>query len=577
MSSSRQLLLIAVLAAAVAVTFMSPPEEEGAAEPAEAPTSEAETARTLTDDERAARQAQEERFTLETDEFVAEFSNLNTGLVSLRLKGDKFRDPNGEPHQLVTTDQEAYYAQQIDLEGLPIDDDAVWEGRQVDERTLRFEWRGSGFTVVRQIQAGAGPYQLWSTTRVVNRSGAESTHRLSHRTYHYVSAESEGGGMAFRPSTTASFGICDHGEDEVERATTTDLVEEGGEYTDNVLFAGIADSYFANAIAVTGGQAERCVMRAERRGGTIDDYQGSLLDVSLRFPETTLPDGDESITRVLGYVGPTDRSALRAAGHSLTQLVDLGWFSFIANGFSDLLSFIQGYVGNWGLAIILLTLMVKLLFFPITFKSMKSMARMRHLKPQMDAINEKYADDKEAKGAAVMALYKKEGVNPVSGCLPMLMQTPVWIALYRSLSTNIELYNSPFVWYWTDLSSPDPYFVLPAFVGILMHIQQRFTPNAMDSQQAKILMYVMPLVIGGFMLFLPAGLCLYMVTNSTLTMIQQRAIYAQLDKEVAQTAPALEPEDDEDGPQDSPEKLTPSSSSATRRSLPSRKKRKARG
>jgi YidC/Oxa1 family membrane protein insertase len=212
---------------------------------------------------------------------------------------------------------------------------------------------------------------------------------------------------------------------------------------------------------------------------------------------------------------------------------------------------------------------------------------MRKLKPQIDAINEKYGDDREKKGAAMMELYRKEKVNPAAGCLPSLLQMPVWFALYRSLSTNVELYHAPFTLYWTDLSSPDPYYVLPICVALLMHLQQRFTPTTADSTQMKMMMYFMPLMIGAFMLFLPAGLCLYMVTNSVLTMAQQRAIYAKLDREEEAknaTASILDDDDDEDGSDDEPADLQPnealagaSSASARRRTIKRGKKRQRRG
>jgi YidC/Oxa1 family membrane protein insertase len=564
----RNFIMIGLLAALMAFTFFnqeevppeSAPEAEAATseESAEGETEDAESAdapapreaATLSESDLQARIDSEELVTVHTDVFDASFSSLNTGLVSFKLTEQKYLDDTGEPLDMVTTSTEAYYGLQLEVPGIPIPPDAVWSAEQIDERTVRFEWRGDGFIVSRRIQAGQNRYQLWSTTRVRNDSANDTTFRISHRLFHYVTREEEESGFIGRPPTAAAFGICSGGEDgdDIERAATPELVKDPRGFGGNVGFAAIADSYFATAMASVGGPAE------------------------------------ESLTRTLAYIGPSDRTALRNAGHGLPGVVDLGWFSLIANGFNDLLTVIYGFIGNWGLAIILMTLMVKMLFFPITMRSFRSMGRMRQLKPQIDALNEKYGDDREKKGAAMMELYRKEGVSPISGCLPSLLQMPVWFALYRSLSTNIELYHAPFALFWTDLSAPDPYFVLPILVAVLMHLQQRLTPNTMDSSQAKMMMYLMPILIGGFMLFLPAGLCLYMVTNSTLTMIQQRAIYAKLDAEKAAKDDSDDTDDDEAGKDDNqpndPEpgpSLQSSSASAKRRTIGSRKKKQRNG
>jgi len=235
--------------------------------------------------------------------------------------------------------------------------------------------------------------------------------------------------------------------------------------------------------------------------------------------------------------------AIHSAGHGLSRLIDLGWFDPVAGVMVDLLNVLSDFTGNWGFAIILLTIMVRLLLFPLTAKSMKSMGKMRLLKPEMDRINELYADDRESKGAAVMELYRREGVSPLGGCLPMLAQMPIFFALYQSLMTNVELYNAPFVGWLTDLSSSDPYYILPVSLGVLMFFQQRLSPaGGMDPTQRKIIMYAMPIFLTGIMLVLPAGLCLYMVTSSALGIAQQTWIHKQLDKIAAENSTASDAE-----------------------------------
>ena len=488
----------------------------------------------LTDAAREARLAQDTPLTIETDRFRATFSSLNTGLTGFVLKDSRWTDDEGDQIQLVSTDKEEYYTFQVEARGVNVPADAVWQGEQVDERTVRFRWQGDGFTVVRKIEAGSDPYQLWSTVRIVNEGTETRPVAVAHHTYHYVHREDEEAGFIGRPSTAATRGACAFGDDELERLEGKDLRENGIEraqsgqtpgigFGPQVKFVSLADTYFAQAMAADGGLAHRCIIAGSHRGGSMDEdtWQGTLFEAELRGPRVELGGGEEVVTRTLAFVGPTDRDALVAAGHGLTEVVDLGWFSFIANGFAELLETIHGWVGNWGLAIILLTILVKLVFFPLTYSSFKAMAKMRKLKPKIDALNEKYGDDREKKGAAMMELYRKEKVNPAAGCLPSLLQMPVWFALYRSLSTNVELYHAPFTLYWADLSAPDPYYVLPIMVALLMHLQQRLTPTSVDSAQMKMMMYFMPLMIGAFMLFLPSGLVLYYSLNLVLGVLQQ--------------------------------------------------------
>jgi YidC/Oxa1 family membrane protein insertase len=232
------------------------------------------------------------------------------------------------------------------------------------------------------------------------------------------------------------------------------------------------------------------------------------------------------------YLGPKSPKELSTAGHELRGASYVGGLpgvDKIAIGLVALLAYIQLHVvGNWGLAIILLTLSVKLVLYPLTAKSFQSIAAMRRVKPAIDEINTKYADDREKKGAAMMALYKEHKINPFGGCLPQLLQLPIWWALYTSLSTNVELFKRPFFGFWADLAAPDPFYVLPLALGLLMWVQQKITPSTMDPAQAKMMLYLMPAMITSFMLFLPAGLCLYMFTNSVLSIAQQRFIEYRL-------------------------------------------------
>ena len=197
-----------------------------------------------------------------------------------------------------------------------------------------------------------------------------------------------------------------------------------------------------------------------------------------------------------------------------------GMTEWLARPMLAVLKAIHFVLPNWGVAIIILTILLKAVTWFPTQKSMKSMKAMAKLKPEMDKLKERFGDDKNQLNLATMELYKKHGVNPLGGCLPVLIQMPIYIALYSMLGNSVELYRSPFVGWIRDLTAADPYFVLPLLTGVLMFVQQRTQPTPPDSQQ-KMMMYMMPVMFTAFSIFLPAGLTIYILTNTVLTFLQQ--------------------------------------------------------
>ena len=225
------------------------------------------------------------------------------------------------------------------------------------------------------------------------------------------------------------------------------------------------------------------------------------------------------------YTGPKDISELKAVDHDLRESVNfrvlgipLGWLCI---PMLWLMRLSYRVIPNWGVSIIFLTIVVKLLTLYWTQKSYEQMAKMQALKPEMDRIRKKYAKDRDALNKAMMDLYKRHKVNPLGGCLPMLIQMPIWFALYRTIYSAVELYQAPLFLWIKDLSSYDPYFVLPILMGIATFIQQKLTPQTGDPGQAKMMMYVMPVMFTLFMLFLPSGLTFYILVNSILSIIHQ--------------------------------------------------------
>ncbi|MFA7554921.1 MAG: membrane protein insertase YidC [Spongiibacteraceae bacterium] len=246
-------------------------------------------------------------------------------------------------------------------------------------------------------------------------------------------------------------------------------------------------------------------------------------------PQVTINPGQTGKISAQLYTGPKNQYRLEEISPGLELTVDYGILWWIAQPLFWLLTKLHGYLGNWGFAIIGVTILVKLLFFQLNAKAYTSMANMRKVQPKLTALRERYADDKQKQSQEMMALYKKEKINPLGGCLPILVQMPVFMALYWVLMESVELRQAPFIGYIRDLSVMDPYFILPLIMGVSMFIQQSLNPPPPDPMQAKVMKF-MPVMFTFFFLFFPAGLVLYWVVNNTLSIIQQYIITKRIEK-----------------------------------------------
>ena len=239
-----------------------------------------------------------------------------------------------------------------------------------------------------------------------------------------------------------------------------------------------------------------------------------------------------------GYVGPKEWKLFASLDKRLTDVIEFGWFTFLSRPFFRVMLAIYNVVGNWGWAIVLFTILVKLLLFPLSFKGMMSMQKLKDLSPKMKEIKERYGKDPAKMNQQMMELYKKHGANPMGGCLPMLLQIPVFFALYRVLLNADELQGAPWILWITDLSRQDPYFVLPILMGATMFLQQQITPNTMtDPMQQKIFKWF-PVIMTFFFLTFPAGLVLYWLTNNILSIAQQVYINRAYEKHKAKVKAA---------------------------------------
>ena len=247
-----------------------------------------------------------------------------------------------------------------------------------------------------------------------------------------------------------------------------------------------------------------------------------LYSVGLLLKVGTLAPGAQASLVDTLYVGPQDQKALEKIAAGLDRVTDYGWLDPIAKPIFWLLSAIHGLVSNWGWAIVLLTVLIKAAFYPLSAASFKSMAKMKELQPRLTKLREQYGEDRQKLQLAMMEMYKQEKINPVMGCLPMLVQIPVFIALYWVLLASVEIRSAPWMLWIHDLAAPDPWFVLPVVMMGSMWIQYHLNPTPPDPTQAK-MMAVMPFIFGAMFFFFPAGLVLYWIVNNMLSILQHGA------------------------------------------------------
>ncbi|MDX8382913.1 MAG: membrane protein insertase YidC [Ghiorsea sp.] len=277
-------------------------------------------------------------------------------------------------------------------------------------------------------------------------------------------------------------------------------------------WTGMMSRYFITAVYGTDQlESYRYYYKGDGRS-----YQAGIIN------DGVVDQGDAVFSNKL-FIGPKSVPILRLANVELERSVDFGWLAFISKPMHEMLLWMNQYLTNFGVVIILLVVGLKILFFIPTQSAYRSMASMRKLQPQMAKLKDRYGDDRQKMGQEVMALYKKHKVNPLGGCLPILIQMPVFFALYKVLLISIELRQAPFYGWIEDMSVQDPLFILPVLMGVSMYIQQKLNPQPTDPMQAKIMQFL-PVFMTGIFLFFPAGLVLYWVVNNVLSIIQQRLV-----------------------------------------------------
>jgi len=422
-------------------------------------------------------------------------------------------------------------------------DSVDWTLGETDGSSCLFTYSDGDAELTKLVRTTDRPYELEITTSIKNQASAAKSHAFAVDTVAWWLDEAVAAHM-FRVSPYVTDVECIGTDGHAVRLKPHDfepdeIAEEPGfaatapyvwyQADGKVAVTAVSNAYFTHALVPLESEAQPvCQTQIEPRG-VGGPSPGAFYRARLAYPSRTLEPGQTATYKVLSYVGPKERQILHAAGDSgrdLSELIDLGFFSVIAKVLVGFLLHVHSVLPNWGVAIIILTVCARVLLFPLSIPGIRTMVKMRALKPELDALTEKYKDDMRAKGVAQMELFRKHGMSPfdqVKGCLPQLATMPVWFALYTTLQTAVELYNIPFLWF-PDLSERDPYYILPFIIGGTYFLQQKLMPFTGDPAQRKMMMYFMPAMFTVFMLFLPSGLGVYMFTNSILAIIQQQAV-----------------------------------------------------
>ncbi len=525
---NRRVLIATVLSVAVLIIwqFVFPPQKSKPAAPK--PPAAAETAKAPAPAAPPAPEAApavpvdtpEELVKLAGDGFDAVLTSHGGALKELVLEGEKFRrDHEGKPVQidLVRVAKDQPYPLSVvatpELGGAQDagSDPAARAPMRIvarDARSVTFEGRAGSATVRKTFRLTGKPYELGLDLEIAG-AGAQGG-GIVVLYPGYMPPETKSGGFFSGPPVEFIRPVCRAGD------TTERFKVDGDQAVEKVegtaAWAGIDQGYFVSAI-FPAEPAGACVFAK-------GPVKGSAV-AALRLPV----EGGARKYSLTVYSGPKDLDHLRAYGRNFESAIDYGAmarpFAFFARLLLYVMRWFERLVGNWGVAIILLTVCVKVLLYPLTAKSMQSMNEMRKLQPEIEKLKAKHGDDREKLNLATMQLYQQHKVNPLGGCLPMLIQMPIWFALYATLQTSVELYREPFLWIH-DLTLKDPFYVLPIAMGLSQFVMQRLSPQPADNTQAKMMLYFMPGFFTLLMINVPAGLTLYIFVNNLLSIAQQQ-------------------------------------------------------
>ena len=395
-----------------------------------------------------------------------------------------------------------------------VEEESKKVGDRYEKITYRYRDPRGAFTLEKTYALGKKPYTLEMEVSLVNQmSQGKLIDRLGLELTGYKNPDEEKSFFDMRPDELE--GVCKL-TDDVERDTIDAIDEQqlhGVAGANDILWGAVDTRYFMWA-AIPKDPAERCL---------ISKLDTNYVRTQLQYEKFSLEPGERRRWEHTLYLGPKEVERLEAVGSGLEAAVDFGFWSFLAKPLRLLLVFFQSFVLNWGLAIILMTLLLKLLTWPITARSYVNAEKMKKVQPLLKEVREKYEHDQQRMSEETLKIFREHKVSPF-GCMPMLIQIPILYAFWVMIYSSVELYQANFALWYTDLSAPDPYFVLPILMGAAMVAQQWLMPmdtSSPQAQQMRTMMRIMPVVFTAFMLFLPAGLVLYYFVSLVLGLLQQ--------------------------------------------------------
>jgi len=459
---------------------------------------------------------------VETDMYDLSISLEGGDIRNLYLK--KYKDDNSQNFYQLMSDEAnpLLYVAQSGLLGKSLPTHrSIFESPKTEykmngnELQVPLIFENDQFLVKKVYIFKKGSYEIETTFQVLNKTKTSITPTAYFQLIHDNESNQ---GSTFMPTYTGTAYYTN--SDNFQKISFDDVESTAFNLETNNGWIGIIQRYFASSWILPTDQGREFFSKKI----TTNVYASGL--------KTSMPEITPGESKTFGaklYSGPQAKDFLEKAAPGMELTVDYGWLTILAAPLFSVLSGIQKVVINWGVAIILLTVLIKLLFYPLSAASYKSMAQMRELAPRLQSMKEKFGDDKQKMQQAMMELYKTEKINPLGGCLPILVQIPVFIALYWVLLGSVELRNAPFL-YITDLSSKDPYYLLPILMAGSMFVQTKLNPKPTDPMQARLMM-MMPIIFSIFFFFFPAGLVLYWLINNLLSMAQQwhinRKIHAE--------------------------------------------------
>lgn len=456
----------------------------------------------------------------------------NTTVNTLRaLAGMEKKKVNLAPIRLFNTDTEKEFLAQsgllADAGSDPVPDHHQKFNYQQDSYELKsgensisvpLTWdNGQGLTVTKTLTFTRGSYGITVSQKVTNHSARTWTGKQYNQLLRTNYADKSGNGFI----RTYTGGVVYTEADKYKKVSFDDMAKEALDVASKGGWTAIIQHYFAAAWIPPAEQNNHFYTK---------ELQNSRFAIGSYSPSATVPVNTEMQFTSQLYAGPKVQTAMEKYAKGLELTVDYGWLTVIGKPIYWLLNRIHTFANNWGLAILGVTLCIKLLFFKLSQASYRSMARMRKIQPQLKALQERFADDKPRFNQEMMEMYKREKVNPLGGCLPIMVQIPVFISLYWVLIETVEIRQAPFLLWIQDLSAQDPFYLLPVLYGISMKVQQSLNPAPVDPVQAKV-MQMFPIMLTVFFLFFPSGLVLYWICNNCLSILQQWYITKQIEAE----------------------------------------------